>query len=305
MSDFKFHTPNSWILSSLPDIAGINMGQSPSSSDVNEQSEGIVFFQGKAEFGKLYPTPRKYCTKPTKIASAGDILLSIRAPVGPTNIATETTAIGRGLAAISAHSGLTDPKYLLYYFRCIEPWLSTQGTGSTFKAISGQFIKELKAPLPSFAEQKIIAEKLDILLAQVDSTKARLEQIPQILKRFRQAVLSAAVSGALTNAWRKNKEYQYDSLELGTLAKFIDYRGKTPTKTDSGIPLITAKNIRQGYISKEPREYIAEADYEKWMTRGIPSVGDVLITTEAPMGYIANINIEGKFALAQRAICLH
>ncbi|HBR2674668.1 restriction endonuclease subunit S [Klebsiella pneumoniae] len=304
MSDFKFHTPNSWILSSLPDIAGINMGQSPSSSDVNEQSEGIVFFQGKAEFGKLYPTPRKYCTKPTKIASAGDILLSIRAPVGPTNIATETTAIGRGLAAISAHSGLTDPKYLLYYFRCIEPWLSTQGTGSTFKAISGQFIKELKAPLPSFAEQKIIAEKLDILLAQVDSTKARLEQIPQILKRFRQAVLSAAVSGALTNAWRKNKEYQYDSLELGTLAKFIDYRGKTPTKTDSGIPLITAKNIRQGYISKEPREYIAEADYEKWMTRGIPSVGDVLITTEAPMGYIANINIEGKFALAQRAICL-
>ncbi|OBR78921.1 4'-phosphopantetheinyl transferase [Klebsiella pneumoniae] len=202
MSDFKFHTPNSWILSSLPDIAGINMGQSPSSSDVNEQGEGIVFFQGKAEFGKLYPTPRKYCTKPTKIASAGDILLSIRAPVGPTNIATETTAIGRGLAAISAHSGLTDPKYLLYYFRCIEPWLSTQGTGSTFKAISGQFIKELKAPLPSFAEQKIIAEKLDTLLAQVDSTKARLEQIPQILKRFRQAVLEEAVSGRLTENWR-------------------------------------------------------------------------------------------------------
>ncbi|EAN0772508.1 4'-phosphopantetheinyl transferase, partial [Salmonella enterica] len=55
MSDFKFHSPNSWILSSLPDIAGINMGQSPSSSDVNEQGEGIVFFQGKAEFGKLYP----------------------------------------------------------------------------------------------------------------------------------------------------------------------------------------------------------------------------------------------------------
>ncbi|EAC0554323.1 4'-phosphopantetheinyl transferase [Salmonella enterica subsp. enterica serovar Richmond] len=202
MSDFKFHTPNSWILSSLPDIAGINMGQSPSSSDVNEQGEGIVFFQGKAEFGKLYPTPRKYCTKPTKIASVGDILLSIRAPVGPTNIATETTAIGRGLAAISAYRGLTDPKYLLYYFRCIEPWLSTQGTGSTFKAISGQFVKELKAPLPSFAEQKIIAEKLDTLLAQVDSTKARLEQIPQILKRFRQAVLAAATSGKLTEEWR-------------------------------------------------------------------------------------------------------
>lgn len=219
MSDFKFHTPNSWILSSLPDIAGINMGQSPSSSDVNEQGEGIVFFQGKAEFGKLYPTPRKYCTKPTKIASVGDILLSIRAPVGPTNIATETTAIGRGLAAISAHCGLTDPKYLLYYFRCIEPWLSTQGTGSTFKAISGQFIKELKAPLPSFAEQKIIAEKLDTLLAQVDSTKARLEQIPQILKRFRQAVLAAAMNGKLTTQWRLENN-ELDRINLSDIDFF-------------------------------------------------------------------------------------
>lgn len=201
MNDLKFQTPPSWIITNLPDIAGIKMGQSPSSSDVNEQGEGLIFFQGKAEFGKLYPTPKKYCTKPTKTASAGDILLSIRAPVGPTNIATETTAIGRGLASVSACDDLTDPKYLLYYFRCIEPWLSTQGTGSTFKAISGQFIKELRAPLPSFYEQKIIAEKLDTLLAQVDSTKARLEQIPQILKRFRQAVLAAAVRGELTEDW--------------------------------------------------------------------------------------------------------
>ncbi|CNI05808.1 TPA: restriction endonuclease subunit S [Yersinia enterocolitica] len=209
MSGLKFHIPDSWKLSKLPDIAEINMGQSPSSSDVNEHGEGMVFFQGKAEFGKLYPIPRKYCTKPTKTASAGSILLSVRAPVGPTNIATQTTAIGRGLAAISACDGLTDPKYLLYYFRYIEPWLSTQGTGSTFKAISGTFIKELVAPTTSFYEQKILAEKLDTLLAQVDSTKARLEQIPKILKRFRQAVLANALRGKLTSKWRiDNKNLQ-------------------------------------------------------------------------------------------------
>ncbi|MWL64339.1 4'-phosphopantetheinyl transferase, partial [Escherichia coli] len=134
--------------SKLPEIADINMGQSPSSSDVNEHGEGIVFFQGKAEFGKLYPTPKKYCTKPTKIASAGDILLSVRAPVGPTNLANQSTAIGRGLAAISAYHGLMESRYLLYFFKCIEPWLSTQGTGSTFKAISGQFIRDLQSPVP-------------------------------------------------------------------------------------------------------------------------------------------------------------
>ncbi|WP_221796233.1 restriction endonuclease subunit S [Oceanobacter mangrovi] len=89
-----------------------------------------------------------------------------------------------------------------------------------------------------------------------------------------------------------------------SLAKFIDYRGRTPKKTADGIPLITAKNIRDGFISREPREFIADADYDDWMTRGIPNVGDVVITTEAPMGNVALIDIEEKFALAQRAICL-
>ncbi|MBE8891069.1 restriction endonuclease subunit S [Klebsiella grimontii] len=91
---------------------------------------------------------------------------------------------------------------------------------------------------------------------------------------------------------------------LEVIAKFIDYRGRTPKKTSNGIPLITAKNIRDGYINREPREYIAESDYDDWMTRGIPKVGDVVITTEAPMGNVALINISEKFALAQRAICL-
>lgn len=92
--------------------------------------------------------------------------------------------------------------------------------------------------------------------------------------------------------------------ELVNLAYFIDYRGKTPKKTREGIPLVTAKNIRDGYINREPREYIAEADYDSWMTRGTPQIGDLVITTEAPMGNVAILNIYEKFALAQRAICL-
>lgn len=93
-----------------------------------------------------------------------------------------------------------------------------------------------------------------------------------------------------------------DNLE--NLANFIDYRGKTPVKTSSGISLITAKNIKDGYINREPREFIALTDYDNWMTRGTPKIGDVLITTEAPMGNVALVNISEMFALAQRAICL-
>lgn len=91
---------------------------------------------------------------------------------------------------------------------------------------------------------------------------------------------------------------------LGDLFKFIDYRGKTPNKTSTGIPLITAKNIRDGFINREPREYIAIEDYNSWMTRGIPEIGDIVITTEAPLGNVALIDISEKFALAQRSICL-
>jgi type I restriction enzyme S subunit len=91
---------------------------------------------------------------------------------------------------------------------------------------------------------------------------------------------------------------------LGSLANFIDYRGKTPTKTETGVPLITAKNVRQGFINRGPREFIAESAYDGWMTRGFPKVGDLLFTTEAPLGNVAAIDIHERFALAQRVICL-
>ncbi|BBT51015.1 restriction endonuclease subunit S [Acinetobacter baumannii] len=96
----------------------------------------------------------------------------------------------------------------------------------------------------------------------------------------------------------------WETSELASIVNFIDYRGKTPTKTSEGIPLITAKNIRDGYINREPREFIAEDAYDSWMTRGFPQLGDLVITTEAPMGNVAVLDIQEKFALAQRAICL-
>lgn len=94
------------------------------------------------------------------------------------------------------------------------------------------------------------------------------------------------------------KEAELESL----LEALIDYRGKTPHKTDSGIPLITAKIIKNGAIS-EPNEFIAENDYDSWMVRGFPKEGDVVLTTEAPLGEVAQLD-HRKIALAQRVVCL-
>ena len=93
------------------------------------------------------------------------------------------------------------------------------------------------------------------------------------------------------------KEYK-----LSDIADFIDYRGKTPKKTTSGVPLITAKIVKNGAI-QEPTEYISFEDYPKWMTRGFPKVGDVVLTTEAPLGEVAQIK-DASFALAQRIITI-
>jgi type I restriction enzyme S subunit len=99
------------------------------------------------------------------------------------------------------------------------------------------------------------------------------------------------------------KEWGVDIIN-NVLDRIIDYRGKTPTKTESGIPLITAKNIRMGFIDEEPQEYISEGGYESWMTRGIPRRGNVLFTTEAPLGNVAQITTDQRLAFAQRVIIL-
>lgn len=93
------------------------------------------------------------------------------------------------------------------------------------------------------------------------------------------------------------KEYK-----LIDIADFIDYRGKTPNKTTFGVPLITAKIVKNGTI-QEPTEYISKEDYPKWMTRGFPKVGDIVLTTEAPLGEVAQIK-DASFALAQRIITI-
>ncbi|MCT7982878.1 restriction endonuclease subunit S [Laspinema sp. A4] len=197
--------PSGWLKVKLPTIADIIMGQSPPSSTYNEFCDGLPFFQGKTEFGKLYPSVVKYCTQPKKIAETGDILISVRAPVGPTNLCQDKAAIGRGLAAIRPLTVIST-FYLLFYLRSIEESLSEQGTGSTFTAISKSHLNNLDIIIAPLKEQRRMVAKLEKLLGKVDTCKQRLEKIPTILTRFRQSVLAAACSGRLTADWREQNE---------------------------------------------------------------------------------------------------
>jgi type I restriction enzyme S subunit len=91
---------------------------------------------------------------------------------------------------------------------------------------------------------------------------------------------------------------------LGQVCRFIDYRGRTPEKTESGLRLITAKNVKMGFLQRHPVEFVDPDGYEGWMTRGIPRMGDVLFTTEAPLANVAQLDTDEKVVFAQRIIVL-
>jgi type I restriction enzyme S subunit len=236
--------PQGWVWSSLESIAEIILGQSPLSSTYNEIREGLPFYQGKAEFGDIYPTPRKWCTAPKKIAEEGDILVSVRAPVGPTNICPEKSCIGRGLAAIRPRYGIPT-KFILHLLRAYEQILAEQGTGTTFKAITGNQLRELEIPLPPLPEQKRIVAKIEELFTQLDAGVAELQAAKAQLQRYRQAVLKAAVEGDLTREWR--------AAHMG--------RGDPP-----GRPYETAEELLSRILSERREKWEAE-QWEKEIER--------------------------------------
>lgn len=184
------------------------MGQSPPSSSYNEKKNGLPFFQGKAEFGDLYPQIKKYCNKPKKIAEKNDTLLSVRAPVGPTNLAPEKSCIGRGLAAIRAIDSV-DYKFIFYLLRSKGVYLSGKGTGTTFKAITKDFLFDLDIAFPSLPEQGQVILLVEQLFSDLDNAIDNLKKAKDQLKVYRQSVLKYAFEGKL-----KEKQSKWNRMPL-------------------------------------------------------------------------------------------
>ena len=193
--------PDGWVWTTLEEISEIILGQSPPSSTYNTDGKGLPFYQGKLEFGETYPTPRKWCTAPKKIAEKGDVFISVRAPVGPTNLCPEKSCVGRGLAAIRGLSDI-EPFFILYLMRAYEDELAGRGVGTTFNAITGNQLKTFEIPLSPLPEQHRIVVKIEELFTKLDAGINELHKAQSQLKRYRQSVLKAAFEGKLTEAWR-------------------------------------------------------------------------------------------------------
>lgn len=180
--------PNGWACVRLGDVCFLEMGQSPDSDSYNQHGDGLPFYQGKTDFGDRTPTPRYWCNRPTKRAKPGDVLLSVRAPVGPTNFVTEESCIGRGLAALRPMGGM-DTKFLMWWLRAYEKKIALMGTGTTFIAVSKKNLQPFPVFLPPLNEQQRIVDRIEELMALCDE----LDAAHQMRNSIRMAARKSAI----------------------------------------------------------------------------------------------------------------
>jgi restriction endonuclease S subunit len=137
----------------LNEVAEIILGQSPQSETLNKDGKGLPYFHGRTDFGEVSPVDTRWCSSPPKIAESGDILISVRAPVGRTNLATKKCCIGRGLAAIRADQSKLDTGYLRFMLKKVEPELVSKAQQSATGAIGKGDLASICFPLPTLTVQ--------------------------------------------------------------------------------------------------------------------------------------------------------
>jgi len=235
----------------------------------------------------------------------GTVVMSFKLSIGRTAITRTRIFTNEAIASFYPKADVL-PEFLLYAL----PRLAADGPMDM--AVKGLTLNkaklnDLEIRLPSLGEQRKITAILSSMDAAIEGSTTVIDQLRAVKKAMMQELLTLGVPGQ--HAWFKKTEigdlpdsWFITPLE-NALERIIDYRGKSPPKANAGIPLITARNIRDGFVESKPAEFVRQEDFVAWMSRGIPSQGDVLMTTEAPLGMAATAP-SFPFALGQRVVVL-
>ena len=239
----KRKIPQGWSNGVLSDVANITMGQSPDGSSYNEDGEGIIFYQGSTDFGLRFPDIRQYTTSPSRYANKGDILMSVRAPVGALNIANNDCCIGRGLSALSSKIGsITHLYYLMNDFRLKFEGMNSAGT--TFGSITKDELFSLPVIIPTksvisefeqvcepiFDKQMIIGEEINAL------TKQRDELLPLLMNG--QATVNYHLSASfLSSLILYRDQYKFCPMKETIIQTVLD--GMRAVLTENQLEMLT------------------------------------------------------------------
>jgi type I restriction enzyme S subunit len=286
--------PVDWESDTLKSVAKINMGQSPSSKNCFDYENGLPFFQGKAEFGDKFPKVVKWCNSPKKLADAGDILISVRAPVGDVNIAPAKSCIGRGLAAIRGIR--TNNKFLYFILYYFKDRLKKIGQGSTFKAINKNVLFDLIIPLPPLSEQKKIAEILSIVDEAIEKKKSIIEKSKELKKSLMQELLTQGIGHTKFKKTELGKiPEDWNVVRIKDICEIIG--GSTPSTNieeywNGNIPWAVPTDITKlkDNVILDTERNISNKGLSNSAAKLLP-VGSILLTSRATIGELA-INLK-------------
>ncbi|WP_305074899.1 restriction endonuclease subunit S [Propionivibrio sp.] len=264
----------------LSSVARLNMGQSPESSTYNETGEGLPFFQGKTDFGLRHPQARQYCVAPKKIAEKGDILISVRAPVGPVNIASETCCIGRGLGAIRAYG--VDQFFLYFELQYLQPTIEALGSGAIFKAINKNQLADVLVNRGGFdlEEQRQIARVLATVQRAIEQQQAIITTTCELKRSLMHKLFTEGLRGEAQKPTEIGLVPEsWDVVVLGRVARIGN--GSTPKRTtreywEGGhLPWLTSGKIHEGNIDSAD-EFVTELAAKECHLPMVPT-GSVLV----------------------------
>ena len=192
---FGYVMPDDWREGTLSEIATITMGQSPEGSSYNEDGIGTVFYQGRAEFGSRFPTRRLFTTQPKRMAAKGDVLMSVRAPVGDVNVAYESCCLGRGLSGIQSNNSC--PSFIFYTMFALKQQLDMfNGEGTVFGSINKNDMATLPVLIPSDEVLRQFEELVNPMDAIIEANYAESCN----LQAARDSLLPRLMSGELSVA---------------------------------------------------------------------------------------------------------
>ena len=175
----KREIPKGWEVGRLCDIANITMGQSPTGESYNDIGDGLIFYQGRTDFGLSFPTPRMYTTAPTRFAQKGDILLSVRAPVGDLNFAMEDCCIGRGLAALNSKLG--SQMHLFYTLTGFQQIFKVMdGDGTTFGSITKDILFGMAVVIPSDEILKCFDKMVKPIELKIEKCEEEIRELTKL-----------------------------------------------------------------------------------------------------------------------------
>lgn len=223
----KFDLPKGWEWRKLGNkkCFEIIMGQSPPSKSYNLNGNGLPFFQGKAEFGEIYPTPRKFCTEPKRFAEVNDVLISVRAPVGPTNLVNQRCCIGRGLASIRCKEKVSF-KFLLYALRNYEKQIAykVQDQGGGFTAIKRNQLANIEIPVPPLKEQQRIVSRIEELTKRVKEIQSLSKKVLGDIEEY--------ISFSIISVFSIANKGKWESESFSTVIRRINSKEKKIKKKD-------------------------------------------------------------------------